>query len=96
MILLTRELAAEIAALVREFKNLREQRKEQFDWFREHLRLATKEDLKESERRIIEAIKGGGGELSQDDRRVLNGLLSDSERRVSKLEALDAQTPPVV
>lgn len=42
-----------ILSLVKEVREAREQRSREFDWFRAHLELATKDDLKELKKDII-------------------------------------------
>ena len=87
------ELTEAIAVLACELNRLREQRKFEFDWFKAHLELATKQDLKATERRILEAIDAPGPGLSQDDVKVLNGVLERAGQQAARIEALDAKTP---
>lgn len=89
-------LVEAVSLLTCEICALREQRVEEFNWFKAHVQLATKEDLKDAERRIIAAIKKDDqGGLTKDDERALELLLQRGETLVRKLEALDAQTPPM-
>ncbi len=89
------DLAVAISRLTCEICAIREQRAMEFQWFRAHMELATKADLKEAERRIIATIeKGGRGGISKEDEQALASLLERNDAIVKKIEALDAKTPP--
>lgn len=60
-------------------------------WLQCHMNSVTLCDLKNAERRIIQAFQE---HLSADSEAALGGLLKQSERTTKKLEQLDAQTPP--
>lgn len=82
-------LVEAICSLRCELSEGREQAKAQFDWFRAHIELPTKCDLKAMEDRIISSI----GKISDDDKCILGGLLKRSELITKKLEQLDSITP---
>lgn len=57
-----------------------------------HEHLATKCDLEQLERRLMEKLDLGG--ISSADKESLDALLRRSKKIVEKLERLDSQNPP--
>lgn len=57
-----------LALLACELKHDREQRRTEHEWMKAHFGLATKNDLREMEQRLLDAIKGtdaGGKKLTE-------------------------------
>lgn len=68
-----------------------EQRKIELEWFKSHYDLATKQDLRKAEARIISAIESDC-RISESDKKILEALLEKLIRITEKLTAIDQST----
>lgn len=82
------ELAEALCAIAHELRELRKQKHIEFDWFRSHLELATKNDLKEMEKRIM----ASQAELTADLKAVLAQQQKTSAEIATLQSSVDAQT----
>jgi hypothetical protein len=78
-------LANVIQTLAETIHQLTVERRNEFEWFKAHLHLATKQDLEKMEARLIAAMTGNA---------TVSASLEDAALRVqSALDALDATIP---
>lgn len=75
-----------ISLLTSELHALREQTKTEFDWFKSHAGLATKQDLKETETKIMSKITDWADQEQAD----LSSISSTLDTIVAGIAALDA------
>jgi hypothetical protein len=80
-----RDLSECVLALVHVLHEGLEQRKTEFDWFRSHAGLATKQDLKEMEKRLTEAITKSAG--------ITPSIEAAAMRVQAALDRLDSTIP---
>jgi hypothetical protein len=76
------ELNDAIFSLIAELKSDRDQRRIEFEWWKAHSILATKQDLQNTERRILDAIAGVGG---KDLSKLTNELKASADPLIAAL-----------
>jgi cob(I)alamin adenosyltransferase len=81
-----RKLAEAVYVLAVEVKALRDQKSSEFEWFKSHLQLATKTDLKEMEKRIMATQ----AELAADLKAVLEQQKKTSGEIKTVQDSVDA------
>ena len=124
-----KHLSESISSLAFELRELNELKRAEFEWFKSHHGLATKQDLKEMEHKIMSAIskfaeeqnafndrvdaavtgltadiqalndkitelQNSTGGITPEDQVLLDAIEARSAVIATKLEALDALTPP--
>lgn len=83
--------------VAREACLLREQKEKEFEWFKSHHGLATKQDLKEMENRIMASQAELAAELktltaeAKQTKEVLQKVSNESSASLEKITALDAK-----
>jgi chromosome segregation ATPase len=126
---MTKNICLAISSLTHAIREFSELRKNEFEWFKSHHELATKQDLANIEAQIMSAIsefaekqnaftgrvdaaiaglegdvqslnekiaelQNTPGTITPEDQALLDAIQSRSETIATKLEALDALTPP--
>ena len=81
-----KELVQAVRMTAAELCEIRSELKSGLEWFKSHANLATKQDLAETEKRILDAIAS----VSRDDPKIAQGLAEATAKLKAHTDALEA------